>query len=94
MNGMFYSCHDLTTLNLSGWDVSKVADTNGMFYSCNNLKTVILKNMPNDSMFKLLATQTADIYNYTIHVDEASNALIDSSTRSTFTSNGITIVVE
>lgn len=94
MNNMFYNCHALTTLNLSGWDVSKVTDMNGMFYSCQALTTFILKNMPNDSMFKLLANQTSYIKNATLHVDEASNALIDSSTRSTFTSNGITIVVE
>ena len=94
MKEMFFYCDGLTTLNLSGWDVSNVTNMDSMFGACSKLKTFILKNMPNDSMFKLLANQTSYIKNYTLHIDESSNALIDSSTRSKFTSNGITIVVE
>ena len=94
MSYMFENCSALTTLDLSGWDVSKVTEKSGMFSGCSKLKTFILKNMPNDSMFYLLANQISFIKYSTLHVDEASNALMDSSTRNKFTSNGITIVVE
>ena len=37
MNGMFYRCINLTSLDLSGWNTSNVTNMNSMFNSCNNL---------------------------------------------------------
>lgn len=50
MYRMFYWCNNLTTVDLSNWDVSKVTGTNlysnfeGMFDMCKNLQTVNLAN--------------------------------------------------
>ena len=40
MSRMFYNCSALTSLDLSGWDTSKVTDMNGMFIGCDTLKTI------------------------------------------------------
>ena len=37
MNGMFYRCSNLTSLDLSGWNTSNVTNMNSMFNSCGNL---------------------------------------------------------
>ena len=34
---MFHTCTNLTSLDLSNWDVSNVRDMNYMFYNCKNL---------------------------------------------------------
>lgn len=40
MQKMFYSCGDLKSVDLSGWDISEVTDMTEMFYGCNDLQTV------------------------------------------------------
>ena len=40
MNGMFYNCSSLTSLDLTGWDTSNVTDMNYMFEDCSNLTTI------------------------------------------------------
>ena len=42
MSYMFYSCDGLTSLDLSGWDTSKVTNMYGMFYSCRSLTSLDL----------------------------------------------------
>jgi len=34
MSSMFYNCQNLTELDLSNWDVSKMTDMDHMFYNC------------------------------------------------------------
>jgi surface protein len=38
MNGMFSFCKSLISLDLSGFDVSKVTDIGYMFHNCQNMK--------------------------------------------------------
>ena len=42
MDYMFSICRGLTSLDLSGWDTSKVTDTSSMFFGCNNLNLLDL----------------------------------------------------
>lgn len=42
MNGMFYRCINLTSLDLSEWNTSNVTNMNSMFNSCNNLTSLDL----------------------------------------------------
>ena len=42
MNGMFYRCINLTSLDLSGWNTSNVNDITSMFNSCGNLNSLDL----------------------------------------------------
>jgi len=37
MGWMFYGCSSLTSLDLSGWDTSKVTNMSSMFYGCSKL---------------------------------------------------------
>ena len=41
---MFYGCSNLTELDLSGWDTSKVFDSYMMFFNCGELVTLDLSN--------------------------------------------------
>ena len=40
MYHMFYGCSGLTSLDLSGWNMSNVTDTNQMFDGCSNSLTI------------------------------------------------------
>lgn len=40
MNGVFYYCTSLQSLDVSNWDTSNVTNMDYMFYECNNLQTV------------------------------------------------------
>jgi surface protein len=40
MNEMFFDCFDLTNLNLSSFNTSKVTNMEYMFMHCNNLRTI------------------------------------------------------
>ena len=42
MNGMFYSCSSLTSLDVSKFDTSNVTDMNGMFEECSSLTSLDL----------------------------------------------------
>ena len=44
IGSMFYSCSSLTTLDLSGFDTSKVTDMSNMFNSCYKLSNLTLGN--------------------------------------------------
>ena len=37
---MFNGCNKLTSLDLSGWDMTNVTNIESMFRFCNNLKTI------------------------------------------------------
>ena len=40
MTKMFYGLISLTSLDLSGWDMTNVTNINNMFTSCSNLSTI------------------------------------------------------
>ena len=42
MGGIFYACSSLTSLDLSGWDVSNVTDMDDMFNDCSSLTSLDL----------------------------------------------------
>ncbi len=44
MNGMFYGCSSLTSLNLSNFNTANVTDMSYMFYSCSVLTSLDLSN--------------------------------------------------
>ena len=44
MKSTFDSCYQLTKLNLSNFDTSKVKDMKGMFFDCQNLKDLDLSS--------------------------------------------------
>ena len=44
MQGMFYGCKKLTTLDLSNFDTSSVTDMNYMFECCSNLTTIYVSD--------------------------------------------------
>ena len=53
MNYMFFACTHLTSLNLSGWDTSKLNSLYNIFYYCYELKTVTATQTVKD---KILST--------------------------------------
>ena len=54
MNGMFYGCSGLTSLDLSGWDTSNVTDMNGMFYDCGSLTSLDLSSFDTSSVTDMI----------------------------------------
>ena len=40
MNGMFWDCRNLTSLDVSGFNTENVTDMNGMFFCCANLTSL------------------------------------------------------
>ncbi len=44
MNSMFFNCDELTAVDVSGFDMSKVTNTTAMFYGSEKLKTIYCGN--------------------------------------------------
>ena len=44
LEGMFYNCANITSLDLSGFVIQEDVITNSMFYGCNKLKTIYVRN--------------------------------------------------
>lgn len=44
MKEMFLMCNNLTTLDLTGFDINQVTNMNGMFADCENLTTIFVNN--------------------------------------------------
>ena len=44
MNGMFYNCSSLKSLNLYNFNTNNVLDMGGMFYNCLSLTSLNLYN--------------------------------------------------
>ncbi|MCC8129603.1 MAG: BspA family leucine-rich repeat surface protein [Clostridiales bacterium] len=42
LSRMFYGCESLTSLDLSGWDISSVTNMSGMFFGCESLTSLDL----------------------------------------------------
>ena len=53
MADMFYGCKNLTTLDLSSFNTSKVNDMNRMFYNCNKLTILDLSNFDNSKIYSI-----------------------------------------
>ena len=49
---MFYGCSSLTTIDLSGWDTSKLANASYMFSGCSNLTTIDLSGWNTSKLAK------------------------------------------
>lgn len=72
MNGMFYGCQSLTTLDVSNFDTGNVTDMTYMFYGCQSLTTLNLSNFKTDNvtdMYGMFAEcqslTTLDLSNFT-----------------------------
>lgn len=55
---MLWDSPNLETVDLSGWDLSKVALSKSMFEGCNSLKTIIMRGC-NDDTVNLIKSQVA-----------------------------------
>ncbi len=55
---MLWDSPNLETVDLSGWDLSKVVLSKSMFEGCNELKTIIMRGC-NDATVNLIKTQLA-----------------------------------
>ena len=55
---MLWDSPNLETVDLSGWDLSKVVKSNGMFEGCKNIQTVIMHGC-NEATVNLISTQLA-----------------------------------
>lgn len=60
MGGMFSHCHDITSINISNFDMTKVVPnsqgthTHEMFWCCDSLTTLIIDNVSNDTFNKII----------------------------------------
>ena len=45
MSDMFYSCKNLSELNLSSFNTNNVSDMSVMFYDCKNLNKIIINKL-------------------------------------------------
>ena len=50
---MFYGCSGLTSLDLSGWNMSNVTDTNQMFDGCTSLTSIRMIGCSPDTIQKI-----------------------------------------
>ena len=57
---MFGSCSGLETLDLSGWNTSKVINMSFMFESCTSLRTIRMVGCSEDTVKKIKAQLTKD----------------------------------
>ena len=55
---LLWDSPNLETVNLSGWDLSKVVKSNGMFEGCKNLKNIVMRGC-NEATVNLIKTQLA-----------------------------------
>lgn len=53
MGYMFQWCTSLTSLDLSGWNMSNVTSMDGMFEWCSKLKTITMKGCSEDTIQKI-----------------------------------------
>ena len=57
---MFSFCMRLTSLDLSGWDTSKVANMRGMFSGCNDLLEIKMVGCEQPTIDKIQAQLIED----------------------------------
>ena len=53
MGNMFSGCSGLTSLDLSGWNMSNVTDMNEMFDGCTSLTTIRMVGCGQDTIQKI-----------------------------------------
>ena len=44
MEGMFFECRNLETINISSMDIQNVTNIDAIFFKCNNLKTIKIED--------------------------------------------------
>ena len=52
---MVYNCSALTSLDLSGWNISNVTEMSDMFYDCKALKTIRMVGCSQTTIDKIKA---------------------------------------
>jgi surface protein len=52
---MFQDCDKLSSLNISGWDTSKVSSINSLFYNCGKLTHIRLDNSDVDTVNDIIS---------------------------------------
>ena len=57
---MFSGCTSLTSLDLSGWNTSKVTFSTSMFDGCPNSLEIIMKGCSKETIDKIKAQLTKD----------------------------------
>lgn len=58
MMNMFSNCNVLTSLDLSGWNLTNETDMNHMFYSCKKLKTIYIRGCNQTTIDKIKSALT------------------------------------
>jgi surface protein len=71
---MFYSCSNLTELDLSSWDTSNVTNMGAMFYSCSNLTELDLSSWDTSNV-----TNMADMFYYCSNLTSLDVSSFDTS---------------
>ncbi len=61
MQGLFYACHSLSTLNVTGFDTSKTTNMQEMFAGCRKLKSINVSNF-DTSMVSNMQGMFSDCY--------------------------------
>ena len=60
IKGIFQSCSGLTSLDLSGWNMSNVTQMNYMFHDCSSLTTIKMIGCDQTTIDKIKAQSTKD----------------------------------
>ena len=89
MNGMFYRCINLTSLDLSGWNTSNVSDITSMFNSCGNLNSLDLSGWDTSKVTNMDAMFEGCSALKTIRMVGCSQTTID-KIKAQLTTDGIT----
>ena len=61
MNGMFYGCNIITTLDLSSFDTSNVTNMDFMFKNCNNITTAYGRTQADCSKFNASSDKPSNV---------------------------------
>ena len=54
---MFNGCSNLTTLDLSGWDLSNITKMDNVFEGCSNLGTIRMKGCSEATINKVISVK-------------------------------------
>ena len=73
--GMFYYCENLTSVDFSVFDTSKITDMGGMFFGCSSLSTLDLSNFKTHNVVKMYSMfgECSNLYKLDLSSFDTSN---------------------
>ena len=82
MHNMFLDCSNLTTLDVSNWDISKVTQMGNMFSNCTSLQTLDVSNWDTSKVANMgnmfngcINLQTLDVSNWDTSIVTSMNGM-------------------